>query len=136
MWLVRKPWNCCWKAQQSPGPKVSWQRGTAGKPPQILAARDTPDTRDCGLWDTPATWDLGDSASGKRLFTFIPCLQLSDFKINSSVGFSLLCVFPFDQADVFRDGVGIFPGTRFDDFQAIFSAPAMSCAWLCSLLRR
>lgn len=47
-----------------------------------------------------------------------------------------LCSFAFDQADVFRGGIGIFPGTLFADFQAIFSAPAMSRAWLCSMLRR
>lgn len=38
-------------------------------------------------------WDLGLSVCGERLFTFIPLFQLSVFKINSGVGFSLLCVF-------------------------------------------
>lgn len=32
-----------------------------------------------------------------------------------------LCSFAFGQADVFRNDVGISPGTRFADFQAIFS---------------
>lgn len=35
--------------------------------------------------------DLGHSACGQRLFPFIPWFQLSVFKINSDVGFSLLC---------------------------------------------
>lgn len=34
----------------------------------------------------------------------------------------------FDQADVFRDGVDIFAGTCFADFEATFSAPAVSPA--------